>query len=137
MSEQLLPQLTPPELAVTVPRSFVRPVLLTLSRYRGFTTVIVVVPNAPVGSVAVIVAVPALSAVASPVESIVATDVVSLDHVIATPLMATGDAEDVAVPFPSWPQLLVPQQRTPFETTAQLCCHHPALMPVAPLTPRT
>src|SRR2546425_3264246 len=66
----------------------------------------VVLALAPEPAVAVIVVVPALRPVASPVASIVATVVLLLAHVTPVPpipLMVTGVAEPVVLPFPNWP----------------------------------
>src|SRR2546428_7049159 len=65
----------------------------------------VVLALAPEPSVAVIVVVPALRPVASPVASIVATVVLLLAHVTpapAVPVIVTGVAEPVGLPFPNW-----------------------------------
>src|SRR5204862_4443987 len=125
------------ELALTVARFFVAPVLLTLSTNRGLTTVSVAVPVAPVSSFAVIVATPAFSATASPVASIEATDGVSIDHGTPPALIVTGSADPVCVPLPSCPHSFAPQHLTDCPVTAQLWCHQPAVIHVAPVIPAT
>src|SRR3989475_9405238 len=89
----------------------------------------VVLALAPEPAVAVIVVVPALRPVASPVASIVATVVLLLAHVTPVPpipLMVTGVAEPVVLPFPNWPTPLpgpsAPQHFTePSDRSAQVC----------------
>ena len=75
----------------------------------GSRTVSVVLAVAPVLSVAVIVVVPACTAVARPVASTVATAVLLLVQVIPVPLIVTGVEEAVVVPLPNWPQSFTPQ----------------------------
>jgi hypothetical protein len=59
----------------------------------GNATVTVVLPDAPPGAVAVIVAVPFATAVTTPVDAFtVATPVLLLDHVNVTPLIVLFDA---------------------------------------------
>ena len=95
------------ELTVPVPP----PAGLTVST-TGSRTVSVVLAVAPVLSVAVIVVVPACTAVARPVASTVATEVLLLVHVMPVPLIVTGVEEAVVVPLPNWPQSFVPQHQT-------------------------
>src|SRR5256712_5709307 len=103
----------------------------------------VVLALAPEPAVAVIVVVPALRPVASPVASIVATVVLLLAHVTPVPpipLMVTGVAEPVVLPFPNWPTPLpgpsAPQHFTePSDRSAQVCKPPwPAAMAMAPVS---
>jgi len=90
------------------------------------SVVLALVPEPPV---AVIVAVPALRPVASPVASIVAAVVLLLAHVTPVPpvpVIVTGVAEPVVLPFPNWPTPLpaptAPQHFTePSARSAQVC----------------
>src|SRR2546428_4730048 len=111
-------------------------------------TLSVVRALAPEPSVAVIVVVPALRPVASPVASIVATVVLLLAHVTpapAVPVIVTGVAEPVVLPFPNWPTSLpapnAPQHFTePSDRSAQVCKPpRPAAIATAPggAPPRT
>src|SRR5262245_26557159 len=71
-----------------------------------------VLPTFPNGSVAVIVAVPRLTAVTSPAALTVATPGLLLVHVIPVPCILTGVNELVAVPSPNAPRSFSPQQST-------------------------
>ena len=87
---------------------------------------------------AVIVVVPGLTPVARPAALMVATAVLLLVHATPVPCIVTGVEESVVVSLPNWPQSFWPQQRTvPLPRSAQLWCHHPAVMPTAPLIPLT
>src|SRR5882672_3069061 len=84
-------------------------------RLRWPRTVSVVLPVSPVESVAVIVVTPALTPVARPLPSMVATPVLLLVHAMPdppVPRIVTGTEEPVVVPFPSWPQSFAPQHFT-------------------------
>jgi hypothetical protein len=123
---------------VTVPLP--APALFTV-RMNVCRTVSVVLALAPVPSVAVIVVVPGLRPVASPVpRSTVATDSLLLDHVTAVPpvpVIVTGVETSVVVPLPSWPALFAPQHFTvPPDRSAQLW-KTPALMAMAVVIPLT
>lgn len=86
-------------------------------------TVSVVLPLLPEASVAVIVVIPGLTAVARPDALMVATEVLLLVHVspAVVPFIVTGVEELVVVPLPNWPHSFEPQHRTvPLPRRAQL-----------------
>jgi len=64
----------------------------------------VVIALTPEPSVAVIVAVPALTPVARPLASMVATMSLRLVHARPVPVTVTGVEDPVVAPFPSWPK---------------------------------
>ena len=76
----------------------------TTERFTRSLTVSVVLALTPEPSVAVIVAVPALTAVARPPASMVATAPLLLVHAIPVPVTVTGVEDPVVAPFPSWPK---------------------------------
>jgi len=75
-----------------------------LTRPTWSRTVSVVLALAPERSVAVIVVVPGLTPVASPVASMVGTALLLLVHVAPVPVIVTGVEEPVVVPLPNWPK---------------------------------
>src|SRR5204862_239104 len=62
---------------------------------------------------------------------------VSINHVTPPALIVTGDADPVCVPLPSCPHSFAPQHLTDCPVTAQLWCHQPAVIHVAPVIPAT
>src|SRR5439155_9331607 len=107
--EQSATHVIPGGLELTLPRP---PPAGTTERVKRGRTVSVVLVLAPMVSVAVIVVVPEFSAVARPVESIVATAVLLLVHEIPVPVIATGNEDAVVVPSPNWPHSFTPNDRT-------------------------
>ena len=110
----------------------------TTESLTGSRTVSVVAAVAPLLSVAVIVVVPELTAVARPPASMVATEGLLLVHATPVPVIVTGVEELAVVPLPNWPQSFAPQHWTlPLPKTAQLWCHQPLVMSSAPAIPST
>src|SRR3989442_168575 len=101
----------------------------------------VVLALAPEPSVAVIVAVPALTPVARPPASMVATVGSLLVHTTPVPVTVTGVEEPVVAPFPSWPKSLpgptAPQHFTVQSERSAQVCKTPALTATAPVMPPT
>ena len=98
----------------------------------------VVLALAPDASVAVIVADPALTPVARPVPSTVATPVSLLVHVTPpVPVTVTGVAEFVMAPLPSAPKSPSPQHCTVVSASCAHVWKPPAVMAIAPVMPAT
>src|SRR5437879_1791850 len=109
-----------------------------LTRPTWSRTASVVLALAPERSVAVIVVVPGLTPVASPVASIVATALLLLVHVAPVPVIVTGVEELVVVPLPNCPKSFWPQHcAVPSLKSAQVWCHHPPVTATTPVMPTT